>query len=169
MPRVTSHKKNSGGRAGKAEYACCRCSDPIIAGDQFYAWSFRYGGTYRQHAKHGYPRQSQLTQARIGEVYAAIESVEDLIGGEGEWDYDDAAAGIEDAGSVAREIADEARSTADEYFGGGGPHAERADELEGIADELDDAAQQVRDLDGEQTEETDKGDEVSAILSNVSL
>jgi hypothetical protein len=75
MPRVATKKKN---KAGKP-YDCCKCSDKIKAGESYYEWSFRYGGTYRQHTSHGSPKASQLTQSKLSGAYAAIEAAEDAV------------------------------------------------------------------------------------------
>lgn len=76
MPRVFEKTKNKG---GKGEYRCCGCSDPIVPGEKYYEWSFRYGGTYRQHTKHGRPKNSQLTQSKLSTVYEAIETLEESL------------------------------------------------------------------------------------------
>lgn len=74
MARAHLKTKNRGGK--KKTYGCCKCSEPIKPGQQYYEWSFRYGGTYRQHESHGAPLPSQLTQSKLSEAYAAIESAE---------------------------------------------------------------------------------------------
>jgi len=129
MPRVTEQKKS---RAG-AERKCGRCGKVIEPGEQYLSWSFRYGGTHFRCLDHR-PRPSELTQSKMAEVYAAIETAEDQLDGCGD---------VEDIKNLIEEVAEAARSVADEYreaaepFGGAGENADRADELEGYADELE--------------------------------
>ena len=75
MPKVQEKKKN---KAGKP-YTCSGCAEKIKPGEQYYTWSFRYGGTYRQHTSHGYPKPSQLTQSKMSGAYSAIEDAETAI------------------------------------------------------------------------------------------
>ena len=72
MPRVNTKRKNNAGEP----YSCDRCSEKIMAGQTYHEWSFRYGGTHRQHTSHGIPRASQLTQSKMSAAYAAVESAE---------------------------------------------------------------------------------------------
>lgn len=74
MPKVSTHKCQ--GRSAEA-MKCCKCSDGIIKGDDYYQWAIKSqrGGTvYRQHCKHGAVRQSRCGRARLprcnGEVLA---------------------------------------------------------------------------------------------------
>lgn len=133
MARARLKTKNRGGKTG--EYRCSGCSEPIVPGERYWEWSFRYGGTYRQHATHGMPRPSQLTQSNMSEVYAGIESVEDLIARD-DWSTEDAVSAVEELRSTVEEVAQGYRDAA-EPFGDAGPHAERADELDSYADQLD--------------------------------
>lgn len=161
MPRVITRNKTARGKA----VSCSKCSKPIEAGQRYHKWTFRYGGSRYQHSECGYPRQSQLTQSRMGDVYAALESVEDMVASEPDtWTVDDIVQGLNEAAETAREIGEEARSTADEHFGGGGPHAERADEMEQIADDIESAASDV-----EQVEQPDEGSEDSGALHDVNV
>lgn len=105
MPRVNTKTKN---KAGKP-YNCARCSEPIKPGEKYHEWSFRYGGTHRQHEKHGHPRASQLTQSKMSGAYAAIEDAQDGI---------EAARKAGDASGVPellRSCATEIESVRDEY------------------------------------------------------
>jgi hypothetical protein len=101
MPRVTSHKKNKVGT-----FRCDRCAEPIVAGQEFYSWAFRYGGKHYQHTSHGKVKQSQLTQSKMSGVYSAIESASDTIMG-----ADNAA----DIASALNDCATEVESVKDEY------------------------------------------------------
>jgi hypothetical protein len=145
MPKVIEKKKN---RGGTKTYTCTKCGKVIEPGQMFREWSFRYGGTYRMHSMCGYPRQSQLTQSRMSDVYAAIESAEDIAAGEpGTWTKDDIVTALEEAISTAEEIRDEKQSAADEHFGGGGPLAEQAEEMETVVGEIEQARDTVQDID----------------------
>ena len=132
MPRVMTKTKN---RAGK-ERACGKCRRPILPGEKYRTWSFRYGGTYfRCHRAECSPRPSELTQSLMSSVYAAQESFEDQ-----------ASAGfesVEDVRTALQEVVDAATEVKEQYeqaaepFGGAGEHQERADELESWIGELE--------------------------------
>jgi hypothetical protein len=70
--------KKTKSKAGQT-YHCCRCADPIVAGQEYLEWIFYRCTPTRQHALHGAPRQSQLTRSRMSQVYGAVESAEDAI------------------------------------------------------------------------------------------
>lgn len=133
MPRVNVRTKN---RAGEDRF-CGRCERKIEPGETYRSWSFRYGGThFRCHRPECAPRQSELTQSRMGDVYAAIEDAQaSLPGADGHEEIQDLVQGVAD---VVQEVADEYRE-ADEAFGGHGAteNAERADELEGWSGDLE--------------------------------
>lgn len=138
MPRVATKTKNRGGKQGT--YGCVRCSQPIEPGQQYMEWSFRYGGTYRQHAHHGSPRRSQLTQSKLGEVYAAVEGVEEQLspagGGRGWEEASDLEAMRDEVLEVVEQVATEYEEAA-ENFGGGGPNQEQADMVREFVDALE--------------------------------
>lgn len=146
MPRVYRKTKI---RLG-ADRSCGRCGRAIKPGDEYLQWSFRYGGTHYRCASH-YPRQSELTQSKLASVYAAQESVQDQM--PELTDPDSIVAAVEDVGSAAQEVADEYRE-ADEAFGGQGATeaAERADELEAWAQDLESFQ---LDVDDEEDEDWD--------------
>jgi len=132
MPRV--HTKTRGATR-KHTYTCNRCGEEIVKGDEFYEWSFRYGGTSRRHTRCGYPRPSELTQSIMSEVYAAQESAHDAIDALDEKTPQATAEALED---VVRSVGDSVQSVVDQYreadesFGGQGAtqSGERAEELE---------------------------------------
>lgn len=130
MPRVKSQK-------AKKDYP----EQGIQKGDTYYKWSFRYGGTHKSKT---YPRPSQLTQSKYSTVYAALESVQDMLSQDGMT--------IEDVVCAAGAAADEIREVASEYeeadeqMGGHqGANSERAQACEECADELESA---VSEFDG---------------------
>lgn len=131
MPRVKERVKSKRGKP----YVCSRCGKPIEPGERFYYWDFRYGGTRRQHAHHGRPRRSQLTMSKMGDVYAAVEDVEDLISSEG-WEGSDVESAMQELSEIAQQTKEE-YETAAEPFGGAGPNMEHAEELESFVDSLE--------------------------------
>jgi hypothetical protein len=150
MPRVKTKTKSSRGE----KYNCVLCSDKIKSGDKYHEWKFRYGGTRRQHAEHGFPKPSQLTQSKLGEVYAAQEVAEEAIA---------AATEASDIADAIREVAQQARDTGEEYreaaeaMGGAGTeNEERADTLEAFADELESEADDMEGQEWEADEEAEK-------------
>lgn len=156
MPKVQTKKKNAAGDP----YTCCQCSDTIKAGESYYEWSFRYGGTYRQHTSHGTPKQSQLTQSKMSAAYAAIESAENSIS---------IAENIEDLRSALEECAGEIDSVAYEYqesfdaipenLQQGGPAQEMQEKikaLQSFSNELQDTASNLEEFDEDEPEEPDK-------------
>lgn len=129
MPRVHTRTKSRRG----AERRCGRCGEPILPGETYFTWSFRYGGQRFNCHRHR-PRQSELTQSLMGDVYAAIESAEDQLPGCEV--ISDIAALVEEVAGAAREVADQYEQAA-EPFGGQGENQDRADELGGWADDLE--------------------------------
>lgn len=130
MPRVNVRTKN---RAG-AKRSCGKCGEEILPSEKYKSWSFRYGGTYyRCYRTACAPRQSDLTQSKMAEVYRAVEGAEEDIARAGEIsEIKDAVSTVEEA---TQEVAEEYREAA-EMFNGEGENAERADELESWVDEL---------------------------------
>lgn len=153
MPRVNTQTA----RKSKKERRCarrggCLLDGTIEPGQEYQSWSFRFGGTYYQHVACGRPARSQLTQSAMGEVYDAIETAEATIG---EWDGDgtmDLASAIEEVAGAAESVMEQYRE-ADEAFGGHGATeaAQRADDLEGWKDELDQFF--AEDFQGDEPEE----------------
>jgi hypothetical protein len=70
----------------------------------------------------------------MASVYLALEGFEDSVSTF--MTADDAQGSLADVSAAAYEVAEEYRSAA-EYFGGAGENADRADELEGWASDLD--------------------------------
>lgn len=102
MPKVKLVTKS---KAGKP-YSCDKCRKAIEPGQQYYSWSFRFGGTQRQHQDCGVPRASQLTQSKMSGVYSAIETAEDGLAG---------ASSTEDFTSLLSDCASEVDSVKEEY------------------------------------------------------
>jgi hypothetical protein len=152
MPRVKTKTKSARGKA----YTCCKCGQAITAGEQYHSWSFRYGGTYRQHAAHGRPTRGQLTQSKLAAVYDAQDAASETIAGAS--DADDIAQALRDVAEQAREVAEEYREAvrAMNMEGSGNENEERADALGSYADTLESAADE---MDGEQFEPADEQEE----------
>jgi hypothetical protein len=157
MARATMKKKN---KAGKP-YSCCRCQEKIVAGQQYYEWSFRYGGTYRQHSTHGAPKQSQLTQSKMSGVYAAVESAEESICGAD--NPSDIAQALNDCASevenVRSEYEDGLQSLPQGLQDAGGPGGqtqEKIDALQEFQDSLESAASDIESEDEPTEPEKDK-------------
>ena len=104
-----------------------RQDNPAVKkGESYYHWSFRYGGKRYSKTR---PRQSQLTQSKWSDIYAAMEEIEDAT------DLD----ALKDAISSAIDTVDNCASEyydASEPFGYEGPNAERHEKCEEISSEL---------------------------------
>jgi hypothetical protein len=148
MPRVNSKTKNKAGQP----YSCVRCSDTIKAGEKYYEWSFRYGGTRRQHQSHGMPKPSQLTQSKMSSAYAAIEAAEDAIAG---------AASVEDLASALNDCASEIENVSQEYQDGldslpdglrdaGGPGGETQEKIDALNEFAESLQSTASDLESEE-------------------
>jgi hypothetical protein len=145
MPRVNTQKKSTRGK----DIRCGRCGAEIVPGEDYFKWSFRYGGTRTNCYRHR-PRPSELTQSKLSEVYAAVESAEDALKGEG-LTVSDIQEAVGEVAEVVEEVAGEYEEAA-EPFNYQGEHQERADELRDWGSELEgfypdesDDVQEVRD------------------------
>lgn len=82
----------------------------IAKGDTYYRWAFRYGGKRKSKT---YPRPSQLTQSKLGDVLAAYEGVQDdleLMAERGTADPSTL-----DWDALVQPVIDQAEETAEEY------------------------------------------------------
>lgn len=162
MPRVSTHKCQ--GRSAKA-MRCCKCSDGIIKGDEYYQWAIKSqrGGTvYRQHAKHGSVRQSQLTHSKMSGAYAAIEGVEDAM--RTAETCEDVAEALRGASSDIESVRDEYQESLDnmpeqlQQGDTGQQIQEKIDGLDEFAQNLNDAADECEGM-HEDVEEPEEGEE----------
>ena len=157
MARAKLKTKN---KAGKP-YRCCRCSEPIIAGQGYYVWKFRYGGKYMQHATHGAPKPSQLTQSKMSGAYSAIEAAEDAINAAAT--ADDIASALNDCASSIEDVRSEYEEGLDNMPDGlreaaeSGETGERMQALEEFKDSLESAAS---DIESEEFEAEEPGEDV---------
>lgn len=155
MPRVTTKKKNKAGQP----YDCGRCDKKIVAGETYYEWSFRYGGTRRQHTEHGPPRRGQLTQSKLAAVYDAVDGAEDTI--KEAASPEDIAAALNDAKDVLEEVKQEYEDACEAMGAAGesGTSRDNADELENFSNELDSAISDIESESFEKDEdETEQGE-----------
>ena len=130
MPRVHSQTRSTRGRAKRCGRA--GCGREIQPGEKYFSFSFRYGGTQVRCSDH-YPKQSELTQSKLSELYAAIEDAEDEMSSAES--VDDVVTALSNVEEVAQNLASEYEEAA-EPFGGQGENMERAEALQAYADEL---------------------------------
>lgn len=147
MPRVNEKRKNAGGK----ERRCGRCSKTILPGERYFSWSFRYGGTHYRCAEHR-PRQSELTQSLMADVYLAVEDAQDALPTVD--NVDDIRSLVEPVSEVVAGVVDQYREAA-EAFGGQGENAERADELEDWQNDLESFYPDEPDEDASNDEQAD--------------
>lgn len=159
MPRVSEKKKNNAGQP----YGCDRCPEKIKPGDKYFEWSFRYGGTHRQHISHGKPKQSQLTQSKMSGVYSAVETAEDAIGTADE--ASDIAQALEECASGVDSVKDEYQDGLDslpdglrDAGGPGGQTQERIDNLGSFVDALQSAASDIESEEFDESVELAEGE-----------
>lgn len=155
MPRVYTKTKSTRGKA----YFCDTCRKQIEPGEKYLEWGFRFGGSYRRHAEHGYPKPSELTQSKMASVLSAIEEAEGTIGGATELsEVTDALQSVADA---AREVAEEYREavSAMNMEGSGNENEQRADDLESFADDLESS---ISDVESKESDVEDKLEELKA-------
>jgi len=113
---------------------CMKCRKEILKGEP-YQWAQGFRGPKMIICGSCVFSRADLTNSKLSTVYEAFDSAYDELA---EADESTDLQSILDSlvGSV-QEVADEYRSAADEYFSGGGPNAEKADEVESCVDELD--------------------------------
>src|SRR5947199_8233502 len=114
MATVTTQKAS-----GRTERKCGRaeCGKVIPKGEEYYIYSFRYGGKHFRCKDH-YPRRSELTQSRMSDVYAAIEDFEDNFTN-GADNLEEITSKVEEVREAAEEVCEAYREAA-EHFGGAG-------------------------------------------------
>lgn len=138
MPRVYTYRTRKRTKhADKGNYQCSKCGEDIVEGQSRYEWSFRYGGTFRRHVDCGYPKPSELTQSKMGQVYAATEDLVTQLSGD-EWAAEDVHSYLEEAAEAVREVASEYEEAA-QNFGSQGENQDRYEALDAYADELSSA------------------------------
>lgn len=134
MARATLKTKNR----ASADYRCCRCMEPIKAGEQYYQWAFfRQRNPTRAHASHGHPPGSMLTQSKMGQAMAACEGLEnDVEGAETPSDLSEA---IQTCLDSLQEVMDEYEEAINNMPASEEANRERIDNIQATYDELDSA------------------------------
>jgi chemotaxis protein histidine kinase CheA len=150
MPRVSTKKKSTRGEP----YNCQGCSKKIVAGEEYHEWSFRYGGTQRQHTAHGFPRGSQLTQSKMSQAHAACEELEDALGNGSLDNVSDIADAVQSCMDSLQEVMDEYEEAINNMPASEEQNRERIDQLQETYDSLDNA----KDYSGDDLEEEDSDD-----------
>ncbi len=148
MPKVYTYTTRARTKhADRGNYRCGKCGKDILPGEKRYEWSFRYGGTYRQHVTCGYPTRGQLTQSKMGQVYDVLDAP---------WGdtQEEIAANLHEAAEIVTQVAEE-YSEAAQAFRGAGENADRAYELEAFSSSLEQAGGEVEqaEREGEESEE----------------
>jgi hypothetical protein len=145
----------------RKERTCGRCRDTIKPGETYRSAAPGWRGStlIRCSKATCYFRQSELTTSNMSGVYAAQENAEDEINGisideneRGETVFkDDLDSILEACAEGITEAAELYRDASSNWAGGERPN----DEWDEIADQLDDAADEVRDFDPDEWDEKD--------------
>lgn len=158
MARAFTAKKSKVGK----EIQCGRCQAPIVPGETYFYFSVGFRGSKSIRCSKHRPRQSELTGSKLSGAYAAMESVEDAMNDKlatKETIADALESAASDVESVRDEYQDSYDSLGDNFQNGapGETIQEKIDGLDEFVNELNDAAQEVRDL--EPSEEAEEGEE----------
>lgn len=164
MPRVTTVKK-----ARKEQGTCGKCGIELKAGDAYRWWKFRYGGKrFRCTKPECTPRASDLTQSKMSTVYAAQETMADVLAVWDSYELDDVKGDAEMCVDEIRGVGEEYQEAADnqrEHFPESetaDENEERANELEQWVSDLEDAINELEEFDGETNDDGDPVDEDAA-------
>jgi hypothetical protein len=119
----------------------------IAKGDTYYSWKFRHGPEVKSKT---YPRPSQLTQSKLSTAYAAMETLEEVIGDATDPGtlVDALNQAAEEVREVAQEYRDNRENMPESLQDGptGQEMEEKADSLEASADELEEAATEIDNM-----------------------
>jgi hypothetical protein len=131
VAKATGSKKRPWPSEGKR---CMKCSKPIMKGEP-YKWAKGRYSWMRIACGNCQFSRSDLTDSIKGAIYDAFdEAFKELEEADETTDFSSIADTIAEA---VREVEEQYRSTAEEYFSGGGPNAEYADECDSVASELE--------------------------------
>lgn len=130
MPRAFLKTKN---RGGHHTYKCTVCGKSIEPGDDYYTWKFNRGGRYWQHASHGPPKRSQLSQSKMGEVWDAVEAFDVSEA----TDPADIKAALESVAEAARSVAEQYSEAAQNILSAFPSGNSTSESCQGTADELE--------------------------------
>lgn len=140
----------------RKDQGTCRCGTAIKVGDPYKWTKNRFGPKLIRCGKCQF-RPSELTQSKMSQVYAAQESISELLA---EWDGDldalksDIESCIDDIENVKSEYEDAAEAMGD----AGEQHRERAEELESWIDDLREIDGELEEFEGERDEENNPKD-----------
>lgn len=150
-------------KARKSPGSCGKCKTPIEIGMPYRWWAAFRGPKQIACMKDTCtPTQADLTGSdKLARLYAAQEAARVEIA-EAE-DAEAVTSALETCVEVAREVGDEYREAAD-AFGGNGPSAERADNVEAWADELENAAG-ADEFDEDQSRDEGRDEIVVSVLA----
>jgi hypothetical protein len=144
----------------------------VKKGGEYYWWKFRHGGKQMSRT---YPKPSQLTQSEfLGNMAEAQESFADAIASF-DGDFEDFASQLESIASDVRERGDECEEKRGNMPGSlqdgevGEKLRARADACGQIADELEDAAARIRELDPNEGENKGDDDEEKGAKKEVAV
>jgi len=129
VAKATGSKKNPW-----TDVRCMKCSNAIHKGDPYQWIKGRYGPKLVICALCHFSRSDQTT-SKLAQVYDAFDAAYKELDEADE--STDLQSILDDVTQAVREVEDEYRSAADEYFNGGGPSAESADECDSCASELE--------------------------------
>lgn len=120
----------------------------IKVGDAYYWWKFRRGGKYKSKTR---PPRSRLTRSSfLATMYDAEDAVAKAAGDAKEGELEDLASALEDAAGDVRQAGEDAQSSFDNMPEGlqqgdtGQLLEQRVDWCNTLADEIDNAAEEVR-------------------------
>lgn len=173
MARLHTVKKSR-----KAQGPCGRCGETIGVGESYLWWKFKRGGLHRRcHRAECRPRYSEYgtTSPHLSGIYSAQERFSDAI-----MNVEHSADGVEEVASLLetfaqdiREVAEGYTESADNMVEGFGHETyqseeirEKAEALEGWADEVESAASDLGgyDTDDETIDYQSVIDEASSIV-----
>ena len=137
MPKVATKVKSTRGE----EYRCNGCAEKIVAGQQYYEWSFFRSKPTRRHAEHGYPRPSMLCESKMSQAMSACEDLEDSLGGSDS--PEDIASNVQTCIDSLQEVIDEYEEAINNFPNSEEANRERIDQIQPLIDELDSARSEV--------------------------
>ena len=137
MPKVATKVKSTRGE----EYRCNGCSEKIVAGQQYYEWSFFRSKPTRRHASHGYPKGSMLCEGKMSGAMAACESLEEALGGLET--PEDIAQEVQTCMDSMQEVIDEYEEAINNFPNSEEQNRERIDQIQNCIDELDSARGEI--------------------------
>lgn len=143
-------RTNRVNKARKAPGTCSRCGTKIKKGEPYF-WIKGRRGPKKIFCGNHRPRDSEKTGSdKLSQLYAARESVEDLISNDAS--RDDLVGGLRDAAQTARDVGEEYRASKDnmpenlQASSKADELDEKADQCDQWADELEQAADDIEGM-----------------------